>query len=159
MTTLHNTALHYKLKLALIVLLFSFMIEKSFATGESCSVPYTVVPDENFSNQNFFINNADKTVWFSFVANYNTTDIYTCENAAVVGFSHAMQIDFYTGTCGALSIVQSQLFDDSPQGERSIIASNLNLGQTYFVKITAKNSNSNLLMAFINFKTTSPIAY
>lgn len=149
-----KTILRLSISYYIYFLFFIFLQNDAYAVGENCATAFSVTPDENFSNQNFFINNANKTVWFQFIANSSFTKIFTGENATLSPFTFVNQIELFSGTCSSLISKQSQVFDDFPGGDRSLICNNLTIGQNYLVKLTAHHAASNIEVGFLNNSTS-----
>lgn len=145
------------LKLTYLLLLCFQVSIKSYAAGESCIQAYTIIPDTLYLQNNFMVSNPDKSVWFSFVASATTMEIYNYETAVNPG-TVANEIYAYSGNCNSLSLLFSKVIDNTAYGQRQLILKNLNLGSSYFIKILAAKSSSNLNISFTNYSTNTATA-
>jgi hypothetical protein len=123
-----------------------FHSQKIFATGESCSTSYSASPVAGYTQNNYLVNNVDKSVWISFVANESAIQIYTYELASTPG-TVANEIFVYSGSCGSATLINSLVFDYMKYGNRTLYLNGLITGNTYFVKLIAASTNSNISLS------------
>lgn len=106
----------------------------------------------NSSNPSCFpFGNAD--VWFSFVAQANTVNIRvigaTGGNIPPGGSLKEPQFAIYSGTCAALTEVQCAS-DGFGQNVAETFAGPLTVGQTYYIRVDARNNNTGTFKLCIN---------
>ncbi|MBP6412451.1 MAG: T9SS type A sorting domain-containing protein, partial [Bacteroidia bacterium] len=106
---------------------------------------------------NYLVNNVDKSVWISFVANESAIQIYTYELAANPG-TVVNEMYVYSGACGSTSLVSSKVFDYSNYGVRTLYLNGLNTGSIYFVKLISAATNSNIAVSFTRIFPTPSVA-
>ncbi len=128
----------------------------AYSTGETCNSAHLVTPTNSNINQNYLVTNSDSSIWFTFVSNSNSLTIVN--NQFNTGnYTSAYRFEVFTGSCSALNKIDSVVFDKSDLTFRKISLSNLLLGQNYFVKIIAENTNADLGIAFATLTSNSAL--
>ncbi|HRH03308.1 MAG TPA: T9SS type A sorting domain-containing protein [Bacteroidia bacterium] len=142
-----------KLKFLCLLLCLQFNLN-TFASGESCTQAYSVIPDTLPIQHNYMVTNSDKSVWFSFTATASEMEIYSYESATNPG-TVATEIHAYSGSCSAYSEIFTNMIDYTRYGQRNLILKNLTLNTNYYVKFIAAKSNANLSISFSNYSASS----
>ncbi len=144
----------------LFIFLFLISFYKVFSQGENCSNAVSLtnglcVVGNSGLTQNISgcVGNADDDVWYKFVAT-NTSHSITVTGSA----NYDAVLQLFSGTCSVL--VSLNCVDNTFSGQtESFVASNLNVGTTYFVRTYhyGVGSGSNTFTICLNNPPPAPI--
>ena len=126
--------------LAIAALCAIFVFHRGFAqTGATCSDAITLVPTDSISYSNH--TTADTVLWFGFIATspYVSISLETPKYGLNVPHIHSLQL--LSGNCAGLGMVAEDELPHYSEAKLLSIdlnASNLQIGQTYFIRVDRK---------------------